>query len=203
MNRRPFGRVLRPACRAVAVAAALAMAAATLTEGQPAPQAQPPPVAQASAPAPPPAAAGLDGIKAAVDYIEKSVSTAQTEDEQVALKRRLAPLREELRERAAQLESRLKEIDQRLGQPSAPPTGPGVQAPPIEAERTAAEHADVDAALDQARLLANRVGDLDRRIDDRRRELFANRLLARGTSLLDSGFWSDLAEAVAAELRGL
>jgi potassium efflux system protein len=203
MNRRPFGRVLRPACRAVAVAAALAMAAATLTEGQPAPQAQPPPVAQASAPAPPPAAAGLDSIKAAVDDIERSVSGAQTEDELVALKRRLTPLREELRERAAQLEFRLKAIDQRLVEFEAPPTGPGVQAPPIEVERTAAEHADVDAALDQARLLANRVGDLDRRIDDRRRELFANRLLARGTSLLDSGFWSDLAEAVAAELRGL
>jgi potassium-dependent mechanosensitive channel len=199
MNRRPFGRVLRPACRAVAVAAALAMAAMTLAEGQPAQQAQ---AAQASALAPS-ASAGLDGIKAAVDDIEKSVSGAQTEDEVVVLKRRLAPLREGLRERAAQLELRLKEINQRPVEFETPPTGPGVQAPPIEAERTAADHADVDAALDQAKLLADRVGDLDRRIDDRQRELFANRLLARGASLFDSGFWSDLAEAVAAELRGL
>src|ERR1700693_1247071 len=129
MIRRPFGPPPASECRPVAVAAALAMAAMTLAEGQPAPQAQPSPAAQASAPAAS-ASAGLYGIKAAVDYIEKSVSGAQTEDELVALKRRLAPLREELRERAAQLELRLKEIDQRLGEFGTPPTGPGVQAAP-------------------------------------------------------------------------
>src|SRR5262249_27585496 len=69
--------------------------------------------------------------------------------------------------------------------------------------RLAGQHADIDGALRQAKLLADRAGDLDDRINDRRRELFTSRLTARSSTVFDAAFWADLAESVPAELRAL
>jgi len=218
MIRRRFGCAFGPQRRAVAAAAVLAFAGMTLAvaQQQASPPAQPPLAAAAQTPAPAQpaavaavpaaAAAGLDAVKAALDDIEKSLTSgAQTEDGLADLKRRLAPLRGELRDRQTQRGPRLKEIDQRLSQLGPPPDSAGTEDPVIasERQRLAAQRVDVEGALKQSTLLAGRAGDLEQRINDRRRELFTNRLFARGTSLFDSQFWSDLAEAVPAELGAI
>jgi len=205
MIRRLFGRARGLARRAVVVAAVLALGGPTCGLGQQ-PLTLPP--ALESVPSLPPvaAAAGLDAVKTAIDEIEKTFNTgAQSEDGLVALKRRLAPLRDQLHDRSAQLDPRLKQIDQRVGQLGAPPDSSGTEDAAIAAERLrlAGQRSAIEGALKQAKLLDDRAVDLDERINQRRRELFTNRLFARGASLFDAAFWSDLAEAVPAELAGL
>src|SRR6266851_1353952 len=96
-----FGCACGLARRAVMVAAALAFAGAAVAPAQ---ESLMLPRTSASAPALPPAepGAGLDAIKAAIDAIEKNFETGtQTEGGLVELKRRLTPLRDQLRDRLA------------------------------------------------------------------------------------------------------
>jgi potassium efflux system protein len=209
-------RMWRP--RAVAMVAILgfvAIVCATLAVAQqPAPPAAPaaetaaPAPAQSSlaTPAPPSASTGLDAIKNTFDEIERIfIDDARIEDALVDLKRRLAPVREQLRDRVVQLDPRLKQIDLRLGQLGAPPASTGTEDPAISSERVrlTAQKSDVESATKQIKLLADRAGDLDDHINDRRRELFANRLFARSAGPFDRRFWNDLVEAMAMESRGL
>ena len=204
MIRRLFGCTSGLMRRALVVAATLAFAGVAIAPAQ-----EPlmlPPV-QGSAPALPPtaAAAGLDAIKSAIDDIEKNFDTAQTEEGLVELKRQLAPVRGQLGDRLDQLDPRLKQIDQRIAQLGAPPASPGTEDATITAERLrlAGQRDDIEGALKQAKLLVDRILDLDERIKQRRRELFTSRLFARGASLLDAAFWNDLAESVPVELSVL
>jgi small-conductance mechanosensitive channel len=205
MIRRPFG--CAPVRRAVLVAAALVLVGAMLAGVTLAQQPLISPPALEPAPAPPvAAAAGLDAVKTAIDGIERGLgASAQTEDGLVELKRRLAPLRDGLRDRLTQLDLRLKQVDQRAAQLGAPPDSSGTEDAAITAERLrlAGQRSDIEGALKQAKLLADRADDLDERINQRRRELFTNRLFARSASLFDAAFWNDLAESVPAEFRGL
>jgi small-conductance mechanosensitive channel len=202
MIRRLFGRARGFVRRAVVVAAVLAFGGPTCGFAQ-----QPPilPPALESAPSLPPvgAAPALDAVKTAIDDIEKALNTgAQSEEGLVALKRRLAPLRDQLHDRSAQLDPRLKQIDQRVAQLGPLPDSSEDAAITAERLRLAGQRSAIEGALKQAKLLDDRAVDLDERINQRRRELFTNRLFARGASLFDAAFWSDLAEAVPAELAG-
>jgi len=127
-------------------------------------------------------AAGLDLIKTTVDDVAKNIDiNAQTEDELVALKRRLTPLRDQLRGRLADLDPRLKQIDQRITQLGTPPNSPGVEDAAVTAERLrlSGQRSDIEGSLKQAKVLADRALDLDDRINQRRRELFTNFLFVR------------------------
>jgi potassium-dependent mechanosensitive channel len=202
MIRRLFGCAPGPVRRAVLVAAALAFAGVTNAPAQQ-PQVLLPP-AQSPAPATP--AAGLDAVKTAIDDIEQSLNiNALSEDGLVELRRRLTPLRDQLRDRLALIDPRLKQIDQRVAQLGAPPDSSGTEDAAITAERLrlAGQRGDIESALKQVKLLGDRTLDLDERINQRRRELFTNRLFARGASLFDEAFWNDLAESAPAELAGL
>src|SRR5215470_2257990 len=150
-------------------------------------------------------AARLDAIRTAIEDVAKDFNTnAQTEDELVALKRRLMPLRDQLRDRLADLDPRLKQIDQRINQLGTPPNSPGPEDATITAERLrlSDQRSDLESTLKQAKLLAGRALDLEDRINQRRRELFTNLLFAPSASLFDAAFWNDLAESVATELSG-
>src|SRR5262249_7104202 len=122
-----------------------------------------------------------------------------------ALKDRLAPLRDELSERHAKLEPHLKAINERTTQLGRPPEADATEDPEITAERKrlAGRRTEVEAALHQVKLLADRAAKLDERIRHRRREVFSSRLFARSANLFDPAFWNDLAPSVPAELNGL
>ncbi len=181
----------------------------------PAPAETPAPPAvqsQTQSPAPPvvsgqaAAAAGLDAIKAALEAIESKLSSdGQTDDELADLARRVDTTRSDLASRQNVLQARLKQLEQRLGQLGAAPTGGATEGPVAAAERQnlTAIRTDVAAAVAQANLLADHAGDLEQRIDTRRRELFFTRRLARGASLLDYDFWSELNTAIPAEISAL
>jgi small-conductance mechanosensitive channel len=181
----------------IAVAAAIVVAGIALVRAQP--QLPPATAAESAAPS---AAPGLDAFKRALDEIESSLGSIGTEDDLVALKRRLTPVTEELRGRLAAIKSSRDKVDQRL---RALPPDRGAEDAAATAERTrlATESADLDAAQMAASLLLRRAGDLDRRINDARHAAFADHMLARSASLFDAGYWHDLSEAAAAELRGL
>jgi small-conductance mechanosensitive channel len=196
---------------AAVIAAALAFA------GPAAAQEMLPPAPAAAAPAeqqPSDPAAGLDGLKAKLEEIESSYKdSGHSEEELVALKSRLAPVRDQMNERLGKLEPRLKAIDERAAQLAKTPDktqgktadeNPS-EAPEVTAERQrlAARRTAVEAALQQTRLLAGDANSLEERIRHRRHEVFSSRLFARSASLFDPAFWADLAPSIPAELGGL
>jgi potassium-dependent mechanosensitive channel len=205
MLRRPSRNALHW-CHAALIAAALALAAGSAVAQQPPVSAQPAASTQAAVPVPEerPAAADLDAFKAELDDISHSFNEdVRTEDELVALRGRLAPLRDQIRDRAVTLEPRLKLITDRLAQLGAAPAAGVSEDATIAAERIglAATQSEVDGALKQARLLAGRADELSDRINARRRQIFADRLFARSANLFDPGFWRDAAGAVPGEAR--
>jgi potassium-dependent mechanosensitive channel len=211
MHRRPSRSPLHW-CQTALIAAALALAAASAVAQQrpapstPAASAQPAASIQAAVPVPGerPAAADLDAFKAELDDISHSFNEdVRTEDELVALRGRLAPLRDQIRDHAATLEPRLKLITDRFAQLGAAPAAGVSEDATIAAERIglAATQSEVDGALKQARLLAGRADELSDRINARRRQLFADRLFAHSANLFDPGFWRDAAGAVPGEAR--
>ncbi len=202
MIRRVFGRARGVVRRAGVVAAVLALGGPTGGLAQ-----QPPALESASSLLPAAAAAGLDAVKTAIDEIEKTFNTgAQSEEGLVALKRRLAPLRDQLHDRSAQLDPRLKQIDQRVAQLGPSPDSSEDAAITAERLRLAGQRSAIEGTLKQAKLL-----------DDPRRRSRPSAstnavascsptcklVVARGASLFDAAFWNDLAEAVPAELAGL
>jgi potassium efflux system protein len=207
---RVFARRVTTAGCAAAIAAALSFAAPALAQ-------EPlmlPPAPAAAAPAQPPSdpAAGLDGVKAAFEEIEGSYKdSVHSEEALVALKGRLAPVRDQVNERLGKLENRLKAIEERTAQlvkstttdklPEAnAPEDPAVTA---ERQRLAARRTETETALQQTRLLADHAHNLDERIRHRRREVFNGILFARSASLFDPAFWGDLLPSIPAEFNGL
>jgi potassium-dependent mechanosensitive channel len=205
MIRGLFGLAFELACRAAVIAAALVLACLTIAPAQESLMLLPTP---ASTPVAPPAlpADGLEALKAGLDAIESSFNDrAQSEDGLMALKRRLAPLRDQLTDRLAELEPRLKQIDQRVAQLRPQSDVAAAEDAAIAAERLrlAAQHGEVEGALRQAKLLSDHALDLDERIRQRRREVFNSRLFARSAGFFDPAFWNDLAESAPAELNSL
>jgi potassium-dependent mechanosensitive channel len=224
---RRFAPTFLMACRAALVA--LAMAGSPAVAQQPAaprppapqtaaPQAATPQTATPQAGAPQAAAsqattplpeerppeADLEAFKTELDDISKSFEDAHTEDELLALRQRLAPLRDQMRQRATVLEPRLKQITDRLAELGA---APAAGAPPEDAtvaaerSRIAAAQTEFDGAVKQTRLLAGRADELADRINARRRQIFTDRLFAHSANLFDPGFWAGAAAAMPAETR--
>lgn len=164
----------------------------------------PPAAPRAQQPSDP--ASGIDSLKDALVDIESSYKdSVHSEDALVALKSRLAPLRGQLDERVEKLEPRLKAIDQRIVQLAPPPGANAAEDPAAAAERQrlASRRTEVETALQQVKLLADRASSLDDRIRHRRREVFSSRLFARSASPFDPAFWNDLLPSVPAEINGL
>jgi small-conductance mechanosensitive channel len=151
MLRRPSRNLLHW-CHAALLAAALGFAGASAVAQQPPappsaptastqPAATPPQAAapQAAAPVPVerPAAVDLDAFKTQLDEISLGFNeAAQTEDGLAALKERLTPLRDQIRDHAAALEPRLKLITDRLAQLGAAPAAGAAEDATIAAERS-------------------------------------------------------------------
>jgi potassium efflux system protein len=179
---------------------------ATPQAAPPQPAASQPAAPQATTPLPEdrPPEADLEAFKTDLDDISRSFEDAHTEEELLALRQRLAPLRDQMRQRATVLEPRLKQIADRLAELGA---APAAGAPPEDATvaaergRLTASQTEFDGAVKQTRLLAGRADELADRINARRRQIFTDRLFAHSANLFDPGFWTAAAAAVPAETR--
>jgi potassium efflux system protein len=219
---RCFAPTFLLACCAALVA--LAVAGSPVVAQQPAaprpptPQTAPPQAATPQAAASQPAAsqaatplpeerppeADLEGFKSELDDISKSFEDAHTEDELLALRQRLAPLRDQVRQRAAVLEPRLKQVTDRLAElGAAPAAGAAPEDATVAAERgrLTAVQGEFDSAVKQTRLLAGRADELADRVNARRRQIFTDRLFAHSANLFDPSSWTGAAAAVPGEIR--
>lgn len=166
--------------------------------------------AEKTAPTPPPAAkpdtpaaASLETNRAALDEIEKALAAeSHFEDTLAEMRRRLTPMRSDLRDAAQALEDELNQVTAQLKQLGDAPEGDE----PKEDAGLAAERAklqkrqsEVDAALKQARLLIQRADDASTKVTDLRRGLFTKELLARSPGLFNRTFWSDLSDGIPSE----
>jgi potassium-dependent mechanosensitive channel len=227
---RRFACTLLPACCAALIAMALAGPPAAAQQPAPpipaapqtaapqgatsqtaAPQtATPQPAApqptQATTPLPEerPPEADLEAFKTELEDISKGFEDAHTEDELLALRQRLAPLRDQMRQRSGVLEPRLKQITDRLAElGAAPAAGAAPEDATVAAERgqLTARQTEFDGAVKQARLLAGRADELADRINTRRRQIFTDRLFAHSANLFDPSFWASAVAAVPGETR--
>src|SRR4051794_11571985 len=150
--------------------------------------------------------AALEPVKISLDLIEGAAQDARNDQALGDLASRIAPLRDELRQRIETLETRLARTEARLKElgapppPNAPPEDPALAA---ERARVTAEQRELDAALKQGRLLALRADQLAAHISDLRRNLVAGRLFARSAGLLDPAFWREAADGVPGEIAAI
>jgi small-conductance mechanosensitive channel len=150
--------------------------------------------------------AALEPVKISLDLIEGAVPDARGDQALGDLASRIAPLRDELRQKIETLEKRLAPVQARLKElgvpppPNAPPEDPALAA---ERARVTAEQRELDAALKQARLLALRADQLAAHISDLRRNLVAGRLFTRSAGLFDPAFWREAADGVPGEIAAI
>jgi potassium efflux system protein len=152
-------------------------------------------------------ATSLETIKSSLDEIETAVGREDVSAEALAdLRQRLITATDVLKDKIADLEPRVSDVEERLKQLGP---APAKDAPPETAEITsqredlAATFAELDGALKQARLLSVRAGQLSERIAQKRHALYASELFARTASALDPAFWMQVYRALPNELRGL
>jgi potassium efflux system protein len=219
---RHFSRTFLSACCAALVAMALtgppaaaqqpaapqpaAPQTVTPQTATPQPAAPQPAVSQAATPLPEerPPEADLEAFKTELEDISRGFEDAHTEDELLALRQRLAPLRDQMRQRSGELEPRLKQITDRLAElGAAPAAGAAPEDATVAAERARlmAVQTEFDGAVKQARLLSGRSDELADRINARRRQIFTDRLFAHSANLFDPGFWAGAAVAMPGEIR--
>jgi potassium efflux system protein len=149
----------------------------------------------------------LEPIKLELDQIEATLGREGLGDDRLTeLRDQAGTAREQLRGRIEALEPQLNDIDARLKQIGAPPPATAPPEDPAlaaERDRLTKSHAENDAVLRQARLLATRADQLGDRITERRRTNFTQRLFRRTPSALQLAFWSDVADAAEREVRNI
>ena len=206
-----FPAILAGPGRAGVVAAIIAAVLVVLAPAPaPAQRAAPAPAPQQASPSAPAAAGaseqaartdpaeGLDLLRNAIVEIEALYrASMDSEKALVGLMTRLAPLRDELRDRLEKLEPRLQDIEKRVAAfgesaQAGTPEDPAVAA---ERQRLSKRHGEVAAALQQVKVLAGRGDSLDQRIRHRRREVYSSQLFAR-TAIFEPVFWNELAASV-------
>ncbi len=141
---------------------------------------------------------GIEPIRAILDQVEtaarRSTLSVNTLTE---LSQRIAPLRDDLRDKIADLEPRLAEMDARLkGLGAVPATGTEDPAIATERARLTQQRNELDSAVKQAQLLQARATQLSTMLSDRRRAAYAETMFRRSPNLLDPYFWYDVALAL-------
>jgi small-conductance mechanosensitive channel len=143
---------------------------------------------------------GIEPIRTTLGEIERvmrrgGLSMSALND----LTQQLTPLRDDLRAKLADLEPRLAEIDARLKQLGP---APAKDAPEEDAaiaaqrKRLMEARAEVDAAVKQVQVLQTAADQLTATLGDRRRTIYAERLLQRSPNVLDPFFWTAVVGAV-------
>lgn len=144
---------------------------------------------------------GIEPIRAALDQIEASARRGTLGVNGLTeLSQRLPPLRDDIRDKLADLEPRLADVDARLKGLGTVPAG-AAEDPTIAAERArlAQQRNELDSAVKQAQLLQARAAQLNTALADRRRAAYAETMFRRSPSLLDPNFWYEVAVAMPEE----
>ncbi|TMJ05539.1 MAG: mechanosensitive ion channel family protein [Alphaproteobacteria bacterium] len=141
---------------------------------------------------------GIEPVRVALDQIEAATRRGGLGVRGLTdLSQRLAPLREDLRDKAADLEPRLADFDARLKGLGPAPAKDAPEDPAIAAERArlTQQRAEIDAAIKQVQLLQTRAEQLTVMLAERRRSAYAETLFRRSPSVLDPLFWRDVIAA--------
>lgn len=139
---------------------------------------------------------GIEPIRTSLDQIERTARRGGLGVRALSdLSQQVGPLREELRDKAADLEPRLADLDARLkglGPAPAKDAAPEDAAIATERARLTQQRAEVDAAIKQVQLLQTRAEQLSNALSDRRRSVYAETLFRRSPNVLDPYFWRDV-----------
>jgi potassium efflux system protein len=147
--------------------------------------------------------ARLETIRSVFDYVESGITANSRRSELARLRGAIEPLRNELQQKIEALEPRLAEIETRIKTlgPAPAKDAPAEDAGMADQRRQiAAQQAEVDGLLKQARVLALRGEQIAGRIDEMRRARLADRLFERTMSVLDPKLWISAAQAIPAEI---
>ena len=143
---------------------------------------------------------GIDPIRASLDQIETaSKAGRQGVRSLTELSQQIGPLRDQLRDKIADLEPRLADLDARLkglGPAPARDAAPEDAAIAAERARLSRQRGEVDAAIKQVQLLQTRADQLTNALADRRRAAYAETLFRRSPNVLDPFFWRDVGAAM-------
>lgn len=142
---------------------------------------------------------GIDPIRASLDQIEREARTGRQGVRTLTeLGQRISPLRDQMRDKLADLEPRLADVDARLkGLGPAPAKDAPAEDAAIAAERArlTQQRGEMDAAIKQVQLLQTRADQLTNALSDRRRSAYAETLFRRSPNVLDPFFWGDVIAA--------
>jgi small-conductance mechanosensitive channel len=141
---------------------------------------------------------GIEPIRAALDQIEASARRGTLGMNGLTeLSQRVAPLRDDIRDKLADLEPRLADVDARLKGLGTPPAGVA-EDPAIAAERArlTQQRNELDSAVKQAQLLQARAAQLNTALAERRRAAYAETMFRRSPNVLDANFWYAVAVAL-------
>ncbi|MGB9365715.1 MAG: hypothetical protein WCE79_06860, partial [Xanthobacteraceae bacterium] len=106
---------------------------------------------------------GIDPIRATLDQVEtQSRRSTLGVNALTELAQRISPLRDDLRDKLADLEPHLADVDARLKGLGAPPAPPATEDPAIAAERArlTQQRNELDSAVKQVQLLQARATQL-------------------------------------------
>ena len=143
---------------------------------------------------------GIDPIRATLDQVETSAKRSGLSVRALSeMSQRISPLREELRNKLADLEPRLSDVDARLkGLGPAPAKDAAPEDAGIATERTrlTQQRNELDAAIKQVQLLQTRAEQISDALSDRRRSAYAETLFRRSPTVIDPYFWRDVGAAI-------
>jgi small-conductance mechanosensitive channel len=143
---------------------------------------------------------GIDPIRASLDQIEAASKAGRHGVRSLTeLAQQIGPLRDQMRDKLADLEPRLADIDARLkglGPAPARDAAPEDAAIAAERARLTRQRGELDAAIKQVQLLQTRADQLGNALADRRRAAYAETLFRRSPNVLDPFFWRDVFAAV-------
>ena len=142
---------------------------------------------------------GIEPIRASLDQIETAAKSGRHGVRSLTeLAQQIGPLRDQMRDKLADLEPRLADLDARLkglGPAPARDAAPEDAAIATERARLTRQRGELDAAIKQVQLLQTRADQLANALADRRRAAYAETLFRRSPNVLDPFFWRDVAAA--------
>jgi len=156
-------------------------------------------LAMALAQAQPAPMVGIDPIRATLDQVEAQARRSTLGVNALTqLAQRISPLRDELRDKLADLEPRLADVDARLKALGSPPAPGATEDATIGAERArlTQQRNELDSAIKQMQLLQARATQLAATLADRRRAAYAETMFRKSPNVLDPYFWRDAAVAL-------
>jgi potassium efflux system protein len=142
---------------------------------------------------------GIEPIRVELDQIETQTRRAGLGVRALTdLSERISPLRDDLRDKLADLEPRRSDLDARLKGLGPAPVAGTPENPTLAAERARLTQLrdELDAAVKQAQLLQARATRLSSVLSERRRASYVESMFRRSPNVLDPYFWRDVALAL-------